>query len=250
MSVRGTMPLAAAILALSCGARGTGEYRAIEETRLVDAGTEDAPAIGESSQLGDAIARWDTSKSSPGGPFIDEAACAGPDSVRAVTGSEMEQIFAEAFQGLLGSARFLATRVAKGLWEGGVLKANVAEIEGDGGDEGARKIWLGEGKVERRLLYVDAGRTRPLILRSSVANPVLVASGPSAAQRDVVILEVGARFAAKGGEVLALVDGTARLAAVLAQEGGAWRFVRFVDLKGIDESRAALCKAIAAPISQ
>jgi len=242
------MGLAAAWLALSCGARGTGEYRAIEETRLVDAGADDGTAIGESSQLGDAIARWDASKPSAGNTTIDEAACAGPGSARAVTGPEMEQIFVAAFQGLLGAARFVAVRVTRGLWQGAVLKANVAELEGD---DGARKIWLGEGKVERRIEYVDGGRAKQLILKSSVANPVLVASGSSTTtQRDVVLLEVGARYAASAGEVLALVDRTARLAAVLAQEGDAWRLVRFVDLKGVDESRAALCKAIAAPLSQ
>jgi len=247
VTARGAMGLAAACLALSCGARGTGEYRAIEETRLVDAGADDGTEMSGSAQLADAIARWEASKQPAGGPAIDEAACAGPGSERAVTGPEMEQIFVAAFEGLLGAARFVAVRVTRGLWQGGVLKANVAELEGDGG---ARKIWLGEGKVGRRIAYVDGGKARQLVLESSVANPQLVASGPSAAQRDVVLLEVGVRYAASGGEVLALVDGTARLAAVLAQQGGAWRFVRFVDLKGIDDSRAALCKAIAAPISQ
>jgi len=248
MIARATMGLAAAWLALSCGARGTGEYRAIEETRIVDAGTEDAPAKGESSQVADAIARWDAKGTSAAGSAVDEAACVGPGSARAVTGPEMEQIFVAAFQGLLGAARFVATRVARGLWDGGVLKANVAEIEDA---EGARKIWLGEGKVERRIGYVDGGRAKQLTLKSSVANPQLAASGSSATtQRDVVLLEVGARYAAGGGEVLALVDRTARLAAVLAQKGGAWRFLRFVDLKGVDDSRAALCRAIAAPISQ
>jgi hypothetical protein len=51
---------AAALLALSCGARGTGEYRAVEETRLVDAGAGDGVAGAEPSQLGAAIARWDS----------------------------------------------------------------------------------------------------------------------------------------------------------------------------------------------
>jgi len=236
---------AIALLALSCGA--TPREMDPSSPPLIDAGADYESTAGESSPLADAIARWDAKGPPAAGAAIDEAACAGPGSERALSGPEMEQIFAAAFDGLLRSARFVTTRVTRGLWEGDVLKANVTESEGA---EGARKIWLGEGQVELRIAYVGGGRPRQLVLRSSVANPQLVASGPSAAQRDVVLLEVGARFAGGGGEVLALVDRTARLAAVLEGKGGAWRFARYVDLKGVDESRAALCRAIAAPKAQ
>jgi hypothetical protein len=224
---------AAAFLSLSCGA--TPAEMDLSSPPLIDAG------------VADAIARWESKGSSSAGPGAEEAACAGPGSERALTGAEMEQIFAAAFDGLLHSPRFVAARVSQGLWSGDLLKANIAEFDGA---EGARKIWLGDGKIERRIAYVEGGRARQLVLRSSVENPQLVASGPSAAQRDVVLLEVGVRYTGRGGEVLALVDRTARLAAVLAQEGGAWRLARYVDLKGVDESRAALCRAIAAPIPQ
>lgn len=241
MSVRGAIGLAA-LLAAACGARGTGEYRAVEETRL-DAGVGEGAAAGDSAQLAEAIARWEAKGGSAASPSADEKSCLGKEPERALTGPEMEQIFAAAFHGLLASPRFVAIRVVRGLWEGGALQANIAEGEAEGG---ARKIWLGEGAVERRLAYVEGGRARQLLLRSSVANPQLVASGPSSTRRDVAVLEVGARWAgAGGGEAIALVDASARLAAVLAQGEGGWRFVRFVDLEGVEGSRAALCRAIA-----
>ena len=236
---------AIALLALSCG--GTPDAMDLSSPPLLDAGVDDPAPIGGASGLADAIARWDSKGPAAAGTAIDEAACAGPGADRALSGEEMSQVFTAAVAGLLGSARFVTARVARGLWEGGVLKANVAESEGV---EGARKIWLGEGQVDRRIAYVEGGRQRQLVLRSSVANPQLVARGPSAAQRDVVLLEVGARFAGRAGELLALVDRTARLAAVLEGKDGVWRFVRYVDLKGVDESRAALCRAIAAPKAQ
>jgi len=235
------MAAAAALLAVACGARGTGEYRPVDETSLLDAGAGEAPSSGDASQLAEAIARWETGKPAVA-TTAEERACLGPAPERALTGPEMEQIFAAAFGGLVGSPRFVAARVARSLWEGDVLKANVAEAEGE---EGARKIWLGEGKIERRIAYSEGGRPRQLVLRSSLANPQLVASGPSAVQREVVLLEVGVRYATGGDEVLVLVDGTTRLAAVLAREKGAWNFVRFADLKGVDETREALCRAIA-----
>lgn len=241
MSARVAVVCAAAVLALACGA--TPDAMDLSSPPLLDAGVEDPLARGGPSPgLGDAIARWDAEGKSAAAS-AGERACVGPAPDRALTGPEMERIFAAAFEGLLRAPRFVATRVAQGLWAGGVLKANVAELEGE---DGARKIWLGEKRVERRLPYEDGGRTRHLVLRSSVANPQLVASGPAAVQRDVVILEVGARYGEGDAEAIVLVDRTARLSAVLAKRGGVWSFERSVDVTGVDETREAICRAVEA----
>jgi hypothetical protein len=230
-------PLACAVLAaITCGCGPS--LQPVTETPFPMDDDAGAPA-GRDTALGAAIARWDSTKADV---TAEEAACVARGTRGALAADEMARIVGGAVAGLLGMPRFVERRVRVGLWDGDVLKVNAAESDGAGG----RKIWLGEGQLDQRVAYADGGKRAEFTVRSSVENPQLVADGSSSRRRDIVLLEVAARYAYSGTEVAVLADATAQLAAVLRRENGTWRFARAVDLAGLDDTLEALCRAVTA----
>jgi hypothetical protein len=239
--------IVAAALAASASGCGAKEPPVQETPLYADV---DAGAGGErGAAVGDAIARWTTAEGGRAAHGADavsaeraRSACLSGAIDTPLPADEMARIVGAAIEGLLGAPRFVERRVRAGLWEGDVLKVNAAEDDGRGG----RKIWLGDGQLSRQVESAEGGRTRRITVRSSVENPQLVADEASSQRRDIVVLEVAARYAVGGAEVIALVDATAQLAAVVRRAGGEWRFDRAVDLAGIDDTREALCRAVTA----
>lgn len=238
--------LAAALVAAAsgCGARDPG----VQETPLYPGA--DAGADGDrGAAVGDAIARWDadgSARSAKGGAAGDAApergACLAGGAGAPLPAEAMVRVVGGAVEGLLGAPRFVERRVRAGLWEGGVLKVNAAEDDGRGG----RKIWLGDGQLSRQVEGGAGAGPKRITVRSSVENPQLVADGAASKRRDIVVLEVAARWSARGTETIVLVDPAAQLAAVVKRTAGDWSFVRAVDLAGIDDGREALCGAVTA----